>query len=338
MSEANEALNPTDDGAADAMAQLVAQQEASEQEVVTETETVDEQVDEARASEEAEETEEVTETNPEEEVEETTEVTDASVLEYLPDAIRADFEAASDDDARKEVLDRALMMGKDYTQKTQALADERRELEALRQKAEWWDQATADPLALSALTGDKDAGSAEEEDFDILEAGPEDLRRMVREEAQKLREAEEREAAQSEQADLEYYAELNEALGTYATANGLDQGAMDTLTKRVGQQIQVLGIDARTHITPKNIAMVLDDHRERLELESTVAAGNDAAEKSKRDSTRAARASSPPSQRASTVDEPPSWMTGDRKPEPGEVAAYTKKMLLDSGVDPSQIT
>ena len=337
MPDTNDGIPVEDDtnGAAAAMDWLEANK-PSDDEPVAEP-PVEDQPDEVKASEEAKaDTHTEEETIPVKEVSVDEEEAEDSVLKFFPDDIRTDYEAATTDEEKAAVLRGAMLKDKDYRQKTQALAEDRRKLESeadgLRQKAEWWDQLSTDPAALAAATG------SDEEPFDYLSAEPEQIEARIDERANAVLEARDAKIAQNEEAILEYKAGLEKSLQLWQETNDVDAEVSDAVTKRVGARLDRLGIDPINHLTVDNLPLELDDELRTLRLEASIAATKEAAEKSKSDDTRAARASSPPAQRAAGIEDPKPWLAEDRDPKKGEIIQHTLKEFKDAGVDFDSLT
>lgn len=333
MPDTNEelAVSADEDGAAEALAWLDANNQTEEE--AAPAEAVDpEQSEEVTASEEPEAEVADPEVNPEGEPESADETED-SVLKFLPDGIRSDFEAAQTDEERQAVLEKGFLLQADYTRKTQELARERERVKDVEQKAQWWEQLSSDPNAIGAL-----ADKTDEDDFDFVSAEPEEVKAKIREEAKSLLDEQQAALHQEEQAALEYKASLGNSLNTWAEVNQVTEAVADAVTKSLGERLALLGVNPESHLTADNLPQILDKELADMKAKSALEEGRKAAEKSKSDTTRAARASSPPSSRASSVKEQDPWVAEDRPPKPGEIAAKTLKELRDSGVDFSTLS
>jgi hypothetical protein len=329
MSDTNEELGNLggDPGAADAMAWLESKTTNQSPEATKEAAKEPEQSEEVTTSEEPETETEIEAATQDTGADKVTDKVEDSVLKFLPDEIRTDFEAATDDEGRAAVIRKALMLQADYTRKTQAVAKERSELS---QKAQWWDQLASDPVALGALSK---TTVEDEDDFDILSADPKEIKAKIRQEAESLLNEREAEITQSEQAVLDYKAGLVQTLSDWQKINEVEDSITNAVTLRLGQRLATLGVDPMSHITTDNLAAALDDEYQRLRLETQLESGKEAATKSKSDTARAVRASSPPSQRASSVKSVDPWIAEGRNPKPGEVRAKTIRLLTEAGVD-----
>ena len=328
MSDTNEelAVSTDEDGAAEALAWLDANTQTKEE--ATPPEAVEpEQSEEVPASEEPEAEAVESEVNPEGEPEPTSEAED-SVLKYLPDGIRSDFEAAQTDEEKQSILQKAFLLQADYTRKTQELARERERVKDVEQKAQWWEQLSSDPSAISAM-----ADKTDEDDFDFVSAEPNEVKAKIREEAKALLDEERTALQQEEAADIEYKAGLALSLNTWSKVNQLDEAVVDMVTKSLGERLALLGVDPHAHISAENLPSILDKEYADIQAKSALEASRTAAEKSKSDTTRAARASSPPSSRASSIKDQDPWVAEGRPPKPGEIAGKTIKELRDLGVD-----
>lgn len=200
----------------------------------------------------------------------------AQDLEWAPEKIRPLLVNATPEQI--EDLKRSVLRHRDYTKKTQEVAEERKRVETLLKDAENWRRLLQNPdaakAAMDRMEGKQPEGSEPEEDFDILTAAPKQQReyiaRLAREEAKRMAAAEVSERVDKPQAAR---AQIGEAVNAWA----LDKGLTETDLAALAPKVAALAQRHREAITAENVVGLFETAQEIAALsKSKPAAGNGA--------------------------------------------------------------
>lgn len=340
MSDANEALQDTrdDDGVAQALAYLgVGEQAEKEPEGAPEKQQAEEAKEPSKPEAEAPESDE-DEGKPEEKAED----------EYgwvADESVRADLAAAN---LKPEVLDylkgtfgRLADAEKNYARgfhrRMRDLSAKEKAAEAVQKKAENYDRLMDDPKIQAAFKAAlASADQPEEDDFDEDLASPEErrahYRKQAREAAREEIEAERaknapKEAAEAIREDLvAFYDELKDA-------HGLTQEEFNQACFAVKEQIEALGIDASSAVTPENVRGWLAGPVESILTKKRLTALETAQKRSKADAARGIRATTPPPSGPASGSTPKPWQVDKRPPTADEAFDDTLDLLRKQGID-----
>lgn len=332
MTDASEALNPGDAGAAEAMEWLDSQEAAPE----TTPEPEAEAHPEGEQAEEAPSTEEVEETPPEDEAPAQDadpaedEEPKATVYDNLPDEILADLDGLSDE--ALDALNKGFMRQADYTRKTQEAAAKRKEAEALEQAATSWNALLADQEMVELMSRAKEMKEAEEP-FDYSDATPEEIDQRVQELVEKRLEAQEQTQVQAGEAVTVWQESLVDPMTEMQQASGLEGDDWLAVTERLANHLDAAGVDPLTTVNADNILTWMEPHIAAVKLDLLSTRQAETKAKSKQDAARSARASSPPPTRTSAAAPSKKWKAEKRAPTKDELQAETLKQLADEGFD-----
>lgn len=342
MTDASNALNPGDDGAAAAMEWLDRQAESAttppEATEETEAPAVVEHAEEAPSTEEAD-TEATTDEAPAQDADLAEETPDrASVYDNLPDEILADLP----DDLPDEVLDalnKGYMRQADYTRKTQEAAAMRKEAAALEEAAQSWQALMADSELLELMSRAKELRDQEEtEPFEYAEATPEEIDQRVNELVEQRLRAQDQAVVEAETAAESWKASLVDPMTEAQSASGLEGDDWLAVTSALADHLDSAGLNPLETINADNVDTWLAPHIAAVKLDLLNKRQEEAKAKSKQDATRSARASSPAPARTSSAAPAKPWKAReDGKATPEELRAYTLKTLADEGIDLTQL-